>query len=193
MSRWSFPAAQEARAPPVDELAESRTEADRDPPWRRLRARRVVDHRTSATDALSRGLRELLAPRRLLIALLGGLVSRRPGAGLLYVGQEVGPVDQLHREKDPVVVGDHELVQLDEVPMVNVGERSKLLLEEIESARARVEKGLQGDVLLPFAVERLVDDAHAAAADAAEDLVTRGSLPALVEPRAAGPGIDVQS
>src|ERR1019366_3478647 len=62
--------------------------------------------------------------------------------------------------------------------MDDVGEGPELLLEAIESARVEAVQRLQGDAFVALPVEDLVDDAHAAASEAAEYLVARRALPA---------------
>jgi hypothetical protein len=47
----------------------------------------------------------------------------------------------------------------------------------VERRGARIEQRLERDPLLALTVERLVDDAHAALADAAQDFVPGGPLP----------------
>ena len=55
--------------------------------------------------------------------------------------------------------------------MVLVGQRAKLLLEEVERRRRGVEQGLQREVLTALSIAHLVDCAHAPAAKALQDLV----------------------
>ena len=68
-------------------------------------------------------------------------------------------------------------MQVNEVRVKDVRERPKLLLESIEVARVEVHQGLERDPLLSLAIEYLVDDAHTALAEAAQDFVAGGSLP----------------
>jgi hypothetical protein len=96
---------------------------------------------------------------------------------LLDVAEEVLAKDELHREEDPVAIVRDELVQVHEVRVEDVREGPELLLESIEVARVEVHERLQGDALLPLAIEHLVDDAHAALPEAAQDLVAGGPLP----------------
>ena len=105
---------------------------------------------------------------------------------LLHVGQEVGAADQLHREEDALPFGGHELVKAHEVRMVHPGERSKLLLEEIERRRIEVQQRLQRDPLASLAIARLVDVPHPTPANAANDLVACGSVPVERLGRGAG-------
>ena len=98
----------------------------------------------------------------------------RPGVGRAVgdaragadVGEEVGPVDQLHREEPAVAVGD-QLPEADEVGVDHVGQDAELLLEPVEGRGVEVADRLQGDRLVALAVIRLVDDPHAADAHAA--------------------------
>jgi hypothetical protein len=85
------------------------------------------------------------------------------------VAGERDAVDQLHRE-EPLVAFRQQLVQRDEVPVRDVGERSEFLLEAVEGGGVDVAQRLQRDRLIPLAIERFVDDAEAAGAEAAADL-----------------------
>ncbi len=176
MSRCSLPAACSARTPSTSWKSagrrRSRSAGDAfmrsaSPGTRRARLSRCVGT-----------LGPLFAPRRLLRSWRDRRVVRGSARGRsLDVLQEVGAVDELHREKDAIVVADDELVEPNEVAVMDVRERPELLLEEIESGGARVEEGLERDVLLALTIERLVHDPHAALADAAQDLVPGGPLP----------------
>ena len=108
-------------------------------------------------------------------------IATRPR--LLNEGEEVGPVDELHREEDVVSLRDDELVEAHEVRVMNVGERPKLLLEPKEGRRGEAEQTLQGDDLTPLAIERFVDDAHAAFADPTYDVEALVAAPLGHAPR----------
>ena len=69
-------------------------------------------------------------------------------------------------KKSLVALGD-ELVERDEVRVRDVGERAELALEADDGAAVDVAQGLERDHLVALAIERLVDDAHAAGAEAA--------------------------
>ena len=53
--------------------------------------------------------------------------------------------------------------------MRDVGERAELVLEAAERGGVEVAQRLERDDLVPLAIERLVDDAHAAGAEPALD------------------------
>ena len=89
---------------------------------------------------------------------------------------EVDARDQLHREEHGVFVAHHELVQLDEVAVTDVGQRPELLLEPVERPRIEARDRLQSDVLVVLGVHRFVDDTHAADADAAHVAEARVAL-----------------
>ena len=61
--------------------------------------------------------------------------------------------------------------------MVLVGERAKLLLEEVERRRRGVEQRLERQELATLAIAHLVDGAHAPVAEALQDLVALGPTP----------------
>jgi hypothetical protein len=86
--------------------------------------------------------------------------------------EDLDPFDELHREEPIVGVGD-QLVEAHEVLVDDVGERAKLALEAIKSARIEPGEGLQRDTRLPLAVPRFVDDAARSRAESAHDLVAR--------------------
>ncbi len=149
-------------------------------------ARRSLQHAGFGGDDLrlavqiARGL--ALVDRQVVVA--GGEAGRRVGVldeafrvGAPRVEDEVLAIHQLHREKDALGLGGDELVEVDEIAVGDVGEGAEFLLEAIKGRGAEVKERLEGDLLAPLAVERLVDDAHAAFAEAPGDLVTRRALP----------------
>src|SRR5438046_22124 len=75
-----------------------------------------------------------------------GLSQRSPirDAGA-YVIHEVDSVDQLHGE-EAVVVGDHQVVQANQVRVHDTGQDSELLLEAVEIVRAARRQPLQRDL-----------------------------------------------
>ncbi len=98
----------------------------------------------------------------------------RDGAPVLGpdVGEEVLPLDELHREKPgPLVLA--ELPQADEVRVLDAVERAELVLEAEERVGLHRPESLQCDALVPLAVDGLVDDAHSPRAQLAEDLEPR--------------------
>src|SRR5262249_21723472 len=76
------------------------------------------------------------------------------------------PADELHREEPFVGVG-HELVELHEIRMRDVGERAELSFESIQRVGREVAQRLQRDDGIPASIVRLVDDAETAFAEAA--------------------------
>ena len=92
---------------------------------------------------------------------------------------------EFHREEDLVALGDDELVQVHEVRVVHVGQRAKLLLEEVERRRIEARQRLESDELAAFAVERFVDDAHSALAEAPPYFVSGRTLPVRLANRPA--------
>jgi hypothetical protein len=148
----------------------------------RRRLRQRLHRRRSIARAEPNGRRHLLR-MRMRHAHDG---RRRPrfgaGARLANVRQEIGAVDELHREKDVVVLGHHEFVETHEVGVMNVGQSPELLLEAEERRRGEFAQTLDRDDLTAFVIERLVDDAHPALADATYDLVP------VVAPPLGGPG-----
>jgi hypothetical protein len=77
-----------------------------------------------------------------------------------------------------------QLVQGDEVLVRDVGHAPKLALEPIDPRRVDLEEHFEGDVLAAAGVDRLVDFAHAAGAERAQQLegsepYARGSVGAL--------------
>jgi len=57
--------------------------------------------------------------------------------------------------------------------MRDVGQRPELLLESVERRGVDVSEGFECDRQMTLAIERLIDDAEAAAAKAAPDLESR--------------------
>src|SRR5215208_4964218 len=93
--------------------------------------------------------------------------------------QEVDALDELHRE-EPVAAILDQLTQADEIRVMHVLERPELVLEAQHRIRRDRPKGLEGDAAVVFAVEGLVDDAHATRTEPADDLEARRSLKADV-------------
>ncbi len=62
-------------------------------------------------------------------------------------------------------------MERDEVRVGDVGERPELVLEPLQRSRVEVAHGLERDVQVLPAVERLVDDAHPTFADLTDDRV----------------------
>lgn len=87
-------------------------------------------------------------------------------------GQKLDPVHELHRQK-PAVVRVLELVQLDEVAMMNIGERAKLTLEAQNIDRIHARELLERDLLACLAVQGRVHDASATFAEPANQLIAR--------------------
>ena len=58
---------------------------------------------------------------------------------------------------------------------MDVGERAELPLEAVEGVGLGVQEGLEGDDLVALAVVGLVDDAHAAGAEATPDAKARAA------------------
>ena len=85
------------------------------------------------------------------------------------VPEEVHPFDQLHRE-EPLLVAGGKLVEGHEVGVRDVGEGPELLLEAHERRGRDVSQRLEGDDHVPLPVDRAVDDAVAARAEALLDL-----------------------
>ena len=90
------------------------------------------------------------------------------------VGDDVDSAHELHGEK-PLAPILAELAELDEVGMAEVHQGAKLILEAIERLRTDVANSLEGDLRALLTIERLVDHAHAALADAAHDLEAFGA------------------
>ena len=101
------------------------------------------------------------------------VVSRRERPP--HVLRERDPVDELHGE-EPLGALAVELVELDEVRMLDLGQRPELALEAVERLPVHgADEGLERDRLVGLPVPGLVDDSHAPRADRPEDLETLGS------------------
>jgi hypothetical protein len=79
-------------------------------------------------------------------------------------GEKVPAVDELHREKPGVAVGE-ELVELDHIRVTDVGEGPKLALESEKCPRIEARHRLQRDDLAPLDVAHSMYDAHASFAE----------------------------
>src|SRR5688572_3127375 len=97
----------------------------------------------------------------------GAEESERPPTP--HILDEALPADQLHRDEPFIPLGD-ELVQLHEVAMGDVGERSELALEPQQRVRRIVAQRLDGDRGVPDAIERLVHHAKGPRPDTPTDL-----------------------
>ena len=115
---------------------------------------------------------------------VAGAVQVGDGAGARRVGaavrppderQEVDALHQLHGE-EPVVLILDQLAEGDEVGVGDVLERAELVLEGEQLLRAHGAQGLERDPRVALAIDRLVDHAHAAGAEATDDLETAGPL-----------------
>ena len=93
------------------------------------------------------------------------------------VGEEIDPAYELHREEDVAGVDGDELVKPNQVHVMKVRQRAKLLLEAIESGGVEARQCLERQRLRALTVERFVDDAHSALADPSHDPVASGPLP----------------
>ncbi len=160
------------RTQPLHELAQRRTEPVR------------VDARRLVAERRRRSHRQMLRPGPHLAGDAVG--ARRVGRGKclrssafapLHVVEEVRSFDELHREKERAGLRLNELVKANEVAVVDVRDRAKLLLEEVDRVRIDAQQRLQGDGPMRVAVERLVDDAHSPRADSAQCGVTVGAGP----------------
>ena len=60
--------------------------------------------------------------------------------------------------------------------MENFAEAPEFLFEPVEGAAVELAQRLEGDALLAFPVERLIDDAHAAGSDALHDGESLGAV-----------------
>ena len=98
---------------------------------------------------------------------------RRTAAVEPHPAVEVLPGDELHGE-EPLAALAHELAEADQVRMLHVGERAELLLQAIERLAVSVGDGLDRDHRIRLVVVGLVHEAHAAAAELANDLKPRG-------------------
>ena len=96
-----------------------------------------------------------------------GVGAGRLGA-VADVLEEADAVDQLHREEPAAVVAD-QLVEGGQVDVGHVGERTELALEVVQQGGVGARQRLEGDAAAALLVDGLVDDAHAAGAEAAHD------------------------
>ena len=108
-----------------------------------------------------------------------GLDQLRRGAGVLgSAGQVLGQaaaLDVLHGEERPAVVRA-DVVDLHDVGVDQAGDRAGLPAETgqlLGAAERPVQNHFQGDHPIQAALVRPVDDAHAAAAQLAQDLIAR--------------------
>jgi hypothetical protein len=92
-----------------------------------------------------------------------------------HVVQERGPFDQLHREPPLAALLD-QLAERDEVGMMHILHGTELGLEPEQAIGADALQRLERHPHAAWAVERLVDHAHAAATQRAEDLEPAGEL-----------------
>ncbi len=103
-----------------------------------------------------------------------GRRGRAPRAHPPDVIQEVDALDQLHRE-EPLVLLREELVERDEVPVGDVRERSKLVLEPVERVGLGAPQCLHRDHAPALAVVRAIDDPEASGAQTTFDREPLGS------------------
>ncbi len=95
---------------------------------------------------------------------------------LAQVGDEVEAViHQLHGEEPALLGVGIELVQLHQIAVEQLRERAELPLDAVDRRRIRILEHLERDARLVLPVERLVDDAHPALADAAQELEAVGA------------------
>ena len=90
------------------------------------------------------------------------------GAFSLEVRKERNAVHELHRE-EPLLAVAHELVELGQVGMGQVGERAEFLLEAVDRGGVRLLEHLERDGRAALAIEGLVDRAEGAGPQAALD------------------------
>src|SRR5262249_60642717 len=101
--------------------------------------------------------------------------------------QETDPLHEFHRQ-EPLLAIRQQFVEADQVGVSDVRQRAKLLLEAVQFRRVYAPQRLYGDRLAGLAVIRAVDDAHAAAAQLAQDVVPGDRrLTALLAPLAPAP------
>ena len=91
------------------------------------------------------------------------------GDARLAVAVEVLADDELHGEEGHPAVA-HEIVEVDEVRVAEVRQRAKLALEPVEVLAIAGLERLQRDAVASMPVLRLVDDAHSALAEPANQL-----------------------
>jgi hypothetical protein len=99
--------------------------------------------------------------RRPIMGVIGGIRQRSWRAN---VGEEVHPLDQLHRDEPGSPFTD-ELSELHEVRVPNLRELAELVLQPVEAIRAPVLQGLEGDWHSGVVIEGPVHDAHATASE----------------------------
>ena len=96
----------------------------------------------------------------------------------LHVVRDVLALDELEREEDPPV-GLTEVVELDDVGVVQLGEGLRLALEALDVVRVLAQgrvDDLERDLAPELLLGRLVDDAHGAAAQLTPEAVARHEL-----------------
>ncbi|MEZ4300478.1 MAG: hypothetical protein R3B70_36370 [Polyangiaceae bacterium] len=106
-----------------------------------------------------------------------GALGREPSGGDVEHGAEGDAVDVLHHEVEIAVGGAAEVAGLGDVGVAEVGGGDGLALEAGDDLLARALAGgeeLEGDLLAQGLVHRLVDGAHAALAELADNAVPTG-------------------
>src|SRR5262249_23226364 len=101
---------------------------------------------------------------------------------LAQVRDQIHAAEQLHRE-EPLTSGLEQLAEPDQVRMVEIRERAKLLLEPEDRVAIDVAQRLERDLLSVLIVEGLVDHAHAAHTELADDLEPIGARESAAIPR----------
>ena len=152
------------------ELAERRAQPSLVEAGRRLRGRTVDLMKRLGQLENGRGAAQL--------HLRGAAGLRIQELGPAAVGpdvpDEVVSLDQLHRE-EPAPPSLHKLAKAHQVRVIDVLQGAKFVLEVQERGAVELAHRLEGDVRLRLAVERLVDHAHPAFANAAKQLEAIGS------------------
>ena len=97
-----------------------------------------------------------------------------PAAGS-DVAEEVGPLEQVHREEPLPAVG-LERVQADQVRVAEVGRRAELALEAVEPGAVDLRQELQGHAVAAGDVHGLEDDPHSAPPQLADEPVVAEPL-----------------
>ena len=146
-----------------------RQEALGELPERQPQPRRVEERRVQAR---ARDLDRRRAPDGAHARSRGGrrLLDEQGGAN---VRDEVDPSDEVHGQEPPVVLAD-ELAQGHEVGVLHLLHRAKLALQARQVFGARVPQRLERHPRSPLSVERLVDDAHSAFSEEADQLEPLG-------------------
>jgi hypothetical protein len=85
--------------------------------------------------------------------------------------------NQLHAEEDIACFRDYELIELNQVRMLEVGEGTELLFEAEHRSGTGLEHRLHGDRALCFAIEHLIHASHATFAKQLDHLVARRASP----------------